>query len=689
MMEVEAMDEGKNTDNRKPRVGMMFETGESAKSFYGAYARHVGFSIDVCQFNRVIPDGSIEFWDFTCSSEVFKRKNVASCNAMLRIERKDRYWTVTKFVENHSHSLASSKMVKHSRPRTHFAGSKRNGGETSGASNDSYVSMNGKHVESFRKRTLGGDAQYLLNYFQKMQCENHGFYYAIQLDDKNHLTNVFWADSRSRAAYNHFGDAVTFDTTYRTNHYQVPIAPFTGINHHGQTVLFGCALLLDESESSFIWLFRTWLSAMNGQPPVSITTDQDRVIKAAVAHVFPETRHCICKWHILRESQERLAHIYHAYPSLYGNFNSCINSSKTVEDFESTWKSLLDKYGLEGNDWLEAVYNARKQWAPAYFRDTFFADLTSKHGASSFFDGYINQQTTVPLFFKQYGKCLKHSLEKEIEADYETICTEPLLKTPAPMEKQAANSYTKKIFAMFQEELVKTSAYTANKIEDDGVVRKYRVANFQDNREAYTVNVPLDISGAMANCSCRMFEYSGILCRHILTVFTVTNILTLPSHYILKRWTKNVKSSVGTDEDIPDPLGIENITSRFNNLCREAIKLAEEGAVAVETYNAAKDALRESTKRVSDVKKNVAKVTPPTPSTRGNMPQEDNSKMSSSSVFEAVPSWWSWPHSVLPHFSIYDMELPVNGLNHPCIAPAPAPAPVHRDNCPPHSVVLI
>jgi hypothetical protein len=167
--------------------------------------------------------------------------------------------------------------------------------------------------------------------------------------------------------------------------------------------------------------------------------------------------------------------------------------------------------------------------------------------------------------------------------------------------KQAANSYTKNIFAKFQEELVKTFAYTANKIEDDGVVRKYRVANFQDNREAYMVSVPLDISGAKANCSCRMFEYSGILCRHILTVFTVTNILTLPSHYILKRWTKNVKSSVGTDEEIPDPLGIENITSRFNNLCREAIKLAEEGAVAVETYNAAKDALRESTKRVSDM----------------------------------------------------------------------------------------
>ena len=72
------------------------------------------------------------------------------------------------------------------------------------------------------------------------------------------------------------------------------------------------------------------------------------------------------------------------------------------------------------------------------------------------------------MFFKQYERALENSLEREIEADYDTICTTLVLKTPSPMEQQAANLYTKKVFAKFQEELVETFVYTANNIEDDG-----------------------------------------------------------------------------------------------------------------------------------------------------------------------------------------------------------------------------
>ncbi|ESW05528.1 hypothetical protein PHAVU_011G187200 [Phaseolus vulgaris] len=697
--------------HRKPLVGMLFESEDAAKSFYDAYSRDVGFSTHVGQFSRAKPDGPIITWDFACSREVFKRKNIVSCNAMLRVERKDANWVVTKFVEDHNHSLASSRKVQNRQPSKHSVGAARNVTATFDARNESCASLNGNNLEppissvrnsspaekchpmrsigslsygrSSQKRTLGRDAQNLLNYFKKMQGENPGFYYAIQLDDENRMTNVFWADARSRTAYNYFGDAVIFDTMYRPNQYQIPFAPFTGFNHHGQMVLFGCSLLLDESESSFTWLFKTWLSAMNDRPPVSITTDQDRAIQAAVAHVFPETRHCICKWHILREGQERLAHIYLAHPSFYGDLYGCINFSETTEDFESTWKSLLDKYDLQKNDWLQAVYNARKQWAPVYFRDTFFAVITSNHGVNSFFDGYVNQQTTIPLFFRQYEISLEHSLEKEVEADYETICNTPVLKTPSPMEQQAANMYTNKIYTKFQEELVETFAYTANNVENNGVISKYRVAKYEHDHKAYMVT--LNISEMKANCSCQMFEYSGILCRHVLTVFTVTNVLTLPSHYILKRWTRNAKSCIETDEKVTGPLDIENLTIRFNSLCREAVKLSEEGAIAVETYNVAMNALREGAKRVGIVKKTIAKVTPPNTQGNGSC-QEDNSKKSPSSISDAIPSLWPWQDSLSHHLNHNDLGLPVTDLNHPSMAPVS----IHQDGGPPdNSVVLM
>ncbi|KAI4323665.1 hypothetical protein L6164_023252 [Bauhinia variegata] len=698
--------------NFKPQVGMLFESEDATKTFYDAYARHEGFSTNVGQFSRTKPDGPIITWDFACSMEVFKRKNVESCNAMLRVERRDaNTWVVTKFVEDHNHSLASHSKVHYVQSRRHFAGATRNATETMNAFTDAYVSMDGNnvfhepncvarssspadrnhtarnigpftYVRPSGKRTLGRDAQNLLNYFKKMQAENPGFYYAIQLDDGNQMTNVFWADARSRAAYNYFGDAVVFDTMYRPNQYQVPFAPFTGVNHHGQLVLFGCALLLDESESSFTWLFRTWLSAMNDRPPISLTTDQDRAIQAAIAQVFPGTRHCICKWHILREGQERLAHIYLAHPSFYGELYSCISSSETIEDFESSWQSLLDKYDLQKNEWLQSVYNARQQWAPVYFRGTFFASLSLNHGVSSFFDSYVNQRTTIPFFFKQYEIALEHSLEKEIEADNDTICITPVLKTPSPMEKQAAHLYTKKIFAKFQEELVETFVYTANNIEGNRVVSKYRVVKYEHDHKAYIVT--LDHSELKANCSCQMFEYSGILCRHILTVFTVTNVLTLPLHYILKRWTRNAKSSTEPDEHIPDARGIETLTARFNSLCRESIKLAEEGAVGLETYNAAMSALKEAGKKVALVKKNVVKVTPQ--STRGNgSSQEDNCKKSPSLSSTVAPSLWPWQDSVPHHFNLNDIGLPVADLNHPSMAPVS----IHRDGGTPDNTVVL
>jgi hypothetical protein len=57
-----------------------------------------------------------------------------------------------------------------------------------------------------------------------MQSINDDFYFAIDFDDDGRLKNVFWADARSRTAYEDFGDVVTFDTTYLTNKYKMPFA---------------------------------------------------------------------------------------------------------------------------------------------------------------------------------------------------------------------------------------------------------------------------------------------------------------------------------------------------------------------------------------------------------------------------------------------------------------------------------
>nr|GMD21425.1 protein FAR1-RELATED SEQUENCE 3 [Ipomoea batatas]GME04129.1 protein FAR1-RELATED SEQUENCE 3 [Ipomoea batatas]GME11252.1 protein FAR1-RELATED SEQUENCE 3 [Ipomoea batatas] len=239
------------------------------------------------------------------------------------------------------------------------------------------------------------------------------------------------------------------------------------------------------------------------------------------------------------------------------------------------------------------------------------------------------------------------------------------------MEKQAANLYTRWIFAKFQVELVETFVYTANMIDGDGTVSMYRVAKFEDDSKAYIVS--LNCSDMKAKCSCQMFEYSGILCRHILTVFTVTNVLTLPSHYILKRWTRNAKSVVGSDE-CGERHSNESMTARYNSLCREAIRYAEEGALAPETYNVALSALKEAKKKVSAAKKNVARVIPPNSQVSGVY----DDRRSSSSAPDMNPILWPCQDEMIKRFNLNVSvpSKPVTDLN----IPRMAPVSVHRDD---------
>lgn len=693
----------------EPHIGMEFDSENAAKMLYEDYARNVGFITRV-HFGRSKIDGMAASREFLCSKDGLKKRAGESCGAMLRIElRGENKWVVTKFVKEHSHTIVSHSKLRYLRPKRHFAATTNNVAETFQnmdlvPSGVMYVSVDGNSVPaemnhvgknmtatglnhtvknagslgftpgySNRRRTLGRDAQNLLDYFKKMQAENPGFYYAIQLDEENRMANAFWADSRSRTSYSHFGDAVILDTTYRINQYRVPFAPFTGVNHHGQIILFGCALLLDESEATFVWLFKTFLAAMNDRAPVSLTTDKDRAIQAAVAQVFPEARHCVSKWHVLREGQDRMAHVCLTHPNFQVELYNCINMTETIEEFESFWVSILDKYDLKRNDWLQSIYDARRQWVPVYFRDSFFAAIFPSLGfESSFFDGYVNQQTTLPMFFRQYERALENSFEREVEADFDTICTTPVLKTPSPMEKQAANLYTKRIFSKFQEELVETFVYTANRVDGDGHNSTYRVAKFEDDRKAYFIS--LNIAEMKANCSCKMFEYSGILCRHVLTVFTVTNVLTLPSHYILKRWTRNAKSMVVADEQ-SELRGQESLSTRYKNLCKEAIRFAEDGAISSETYSAALVSLKEGRKKVAGVKKSVAKVAPSSSQVSGVAYDDRRTSIANP---EMTPLLWPRQDEIIRHFNLNDAGVPSQTISDPNV-PRMAPVSLNRD----------
>ena len=93
----------------------------------------------------------------------------------------------------------------------------------------------------------------VLEYLKLMQLDDPSFFYALQVDKDGLISNIFWADAQMLVAYSNFGDVISFDTTYRKNRDSRPFAMFLGVNHHKQTIIFGAALLYDETADTFIW----------------------------------------------------------------------------------------------------------------------------------------------------------------------------------------------------------------------------------------------------------------------------------------------------------------------------------------------------------------------------------------------------------------------------------------------------
>ncbi|KAK9040419.1 hypothetical protein V6N11_015579 [Hibiscus sabdariffa] len=327
---------------------------------------------------------------------------------------------------------------------------------------------------------------------------------------------------------------------------------------------------------------------------------------------FFGSNHRYCKRHILSKMPKEIGHAFSYLPKTFQvEFDKCIDRSETPEEFESAWQLLLDKYSLRGNEWLQSLYIDRKLWVSTYVRDICFAGMYStqqNRSVSSLFDGYVNAGTTLQDFAEQYERALDCRYEKEVSAEFETFYTKPVLKTPLPMEKQAAEVYTRKMFLVFQDEIYESLVLAVTSSQDDGLAKIYEVARFDEEHKVCRVG--LNIADRIASCSCKMFEFEGILCRHVIAVFKATNIFLLPQHYIMKRWTKNAKEEAEFNALPPVSIHGDSRTGKkqYNLLYQEAVKCAEEGMASNHSFEVALNALREARIKIVSAKKNAINV---------------------------------------------------------------------------------
>ena len=277
-------------------------------------------------------------------------------------------------------------------------------------------------------------------------------------------------------------------------------------------------------------------------------------MELAIKAVFPNTIHRWCKWHIFYKAKEHIGpNLFSKTSDFKDKFHRVLNHIRTIDEFEGAWNSLIAEYDLHSNTWLQDVWDKRDRWAPPYFKDFFFAKMTTTQRSECMnhvLKAYVSPSSTMHNFVKQYDKFIADRIaaEDKLEFDtskvhlyYNTNIPFPFLneihyhtscrchfsysqdarqpRCGSPIERKAAKVYTDTMFAKFSDQVYMSASYFVQEIRDDGTyITVHMDCDTRENWSKLEFPVHVNEDEEEYRCICRLFEHMGILCSHIIRV---------------------------------------------------------------------------------------------------------------------------------------------------------------------------
>ncbi|XP_063935349.1 protein FAR1-RELATED SEQUENCE 5-like [Daucus carota subsp. sativus] len=592
-----------------PFQNQSFDSLDKAYNFYREYGRLGGFDVRKTTEKRDA-DGTIILKHFVCSKEGFvdgshsegirQRRTVSrrcGCKAkvVMKIRSQNRYY-IFNFVELHNHPLASEsgrQFLRSSREMTVslrsfvFDAAKVNIGcskafslvkeMTGGYSNVGATLRDFRNFNRDLKEFVGErDGQMLIDKFKVLQETSKSFYFAYELDGDGHLTMLFWADPTGRRNFEIYGDAVSFDATFDTNKYNMIFAPFTGVDKHDRCVTFAACLLSKEDVAHYNWAFKHFVKAM-GRNPVVFITDQCPAMKVSVPASFcgdnglVASKHRLCMWHIMQKFPIKLGNRLCKETDFMEKMKTYIWSSNLeIDEFESGWKAVIGEFKLEDNKWLSDMYDIRKSWIPAYFRDSPMFGLmrtTSRSESENFFFSQFHKQgDTLCEFWIRFESAMHRQRNETERLDHESNSSKPNILSRWFIEDDAAELFTRSIFYKVQEEILASCLDMQIKRmseEVDGVTH-FEIKDVKVKDKLFKVTV----SKSHAVCSCKQFVMCGIVCRHAFCGLKQIGVTKFPRSLVLNRWMKVAESGTSLESNVvcSDYFKMEQVSLKLTNL---------------------------------------------------------------------------------------------------------------------------
>ncbi|KAF3631729.1 hypothetical protein T459_26025 [Capsicum annuum] len=132
-------------------------------------------------------------------------------------------------------------------------------------------------------------------------------------------------------------------------------------------------------------------------------------------------------------------------------------------------------------------------------------------------------------------------------------------------------------------------------------------------RETWSMTYGRNTFSAVS-CSCKIFEFMGILCRYALKILDILNVKdTIPAYYILKRWTKDVTNMHEMDINLvtKDSNPKVEVIARYKHLCQTFIQISSEASGSKKGYELAAIGANELITKLNDIKKRKESVEEP------------------------------------------------------------------------------
>ncbi|XP_015899964.2 protein FAR1-RELATED SEQUENCE 11 isoform X2 [Ziziphus jujuba] len=553
--------------NLVPFIGQRFVSQEAAYEYYCTFAKQFGFSI---RRNRTRgKDGvgrGVTRRDFTCHRGGYpqmklsedgkmqrnRKSSRCGCQAYMRIVKRTHFdvpeWRITGFSNIHNHELLKSNEVcllpaystlspdDKSRicmfakagmsARQMLRLMELEKGVRLGCLPFTEVDIRNL-LQSFRNIDRDNDAIDLIAMCKKMKDENSNFKYDFKIDGHNRLQYISWSYASSVQLYEAFGDAVIFDTSHCLDAYDMLVGVWLGVDNHGMTCFFGCVLLREENMQSFSWALKTFLGFMKGKAPQTILTDHNMWLKEAIATEMAQTKHAFCILHIIAKFSDWFSVLLGSrYDEWKAEFHRLYNLD-SVEDFEQEWKEMANNYGLNTNKHIISLYTLRTFWALAFLKHYFFAGMMHTSQTNSLAD--------IVEFKDRAGA------KQRMQQKGQRFC----LKTGSPIESHASSVLTPYAFGKLQEELILAPQYASILVDEDC----FQVRHHTQMDGAW--KVIWHPCQEHISCSCHLFEFSGILCRHVLRVLSTNNCFRIPDQYLPLRWRGLSSSSTNAFQPMP------------------------------------------------------------------------------------------------------------------------------------------